>query len=256
MAYVDRAVSIETLEDFGYAADRDVAAARPWQTELNFEAIWDRVVEKADGQGLADTSRLPEPSRPCPGNSAIGFVEGTPLVTEHGRLPVEMIEPGTRILTLDNGLKKLRWIGSRTVNFIGEDDPERPVCLTKNVFRYGCPAEDLSVAPNHLVLINDWRAELFFGVDSVLISASDLVDGERIRVDTSSDQATFYHLQFDDHEVVDSVGLANGSTPHDTGLPDSREDFGNFGQHVSAKRPIVEGDEAQVLARAISGHGS
>ena len=130
----------------------------------------------------------------------ICFAEGCHIETEAGPLPIEALRVGMRLLTRDHGLQPLRWIGQRRVQGMGRMAPiEIAVAALGNTAA-------LRLSPNHRVLIDDWRAELYFGTEEVLVAVKHLVNGRTIRRKPCP-EVTYFHLLFDQHEVILSDGL-------------------------------------------------
>ena len=132
------------------------------------------------------------------------FVSGTMIATADGEHPAECLEPGDMVLTKDDGLQPLRWIGTRTVKAEGNFAPIRIRAGTFGAHR------DLLVSPLHRVLIRDYLAELLFGEAEVLVAARDLVN-DRSVVSQPGGEVTYVHLLFDTHQVVFSEGLETES---------------------------------------------
>jgi hypothetical protein len=150
----------------------------------------------SDGTNI-DTAFVKVDSVPC-------FVAGTLIATPDGEHPVETLRPGDLVLTRDNGPQPLRWIGSRTIAATGD---LAPIHIRAGSFG---DHRDLSVSPQHRVLIEGPLAELLFGEAEVLVAAADLVnDGTVTRAEGGN--VTYVHLLFDRHEVITSEGLATES---------------------------------------------
>lgn len=132
------------------------------------------------------------------------FVAGTNIRTMRGEVPVEDLEPGDLIMTLDNGAQPLRWIGQRSVPGHGKLAPIRIRAGT-----FG-PHGTLMLSPQHRVLVQDVRAEMLFGEDQVLVAAKDLINDRSIRR-VPQESVTYVHLLFDEHQVIWSQGLATES---------------------------------------------
>jgi hypothetical protein len=145
----------------------------------------------------ADTGFVNVSSIPC-------FVAGTLIATEHGQRGVETLLLGDLVMTKDDGLQPLRWIGQRTV---AAQDNFAPIRIRANTFG---THDDLVVSPEHRVLIRDNLAELLFGEQEVLVSAKDLVNDRSVTRCVGGD-VTYVHLMFDRHQVVYSAGLATES---------------------------------------------
>lgn len=132
------------------------------------------------------------------------FVAGTMIRTAEGDVPVETLQPGTLVQTVDNGLQPLRWIGRRQVSGLGELAPVRIKAGTFGP--HGC----LRVSPQHRILVRDFLAEMLFGEGEVLVKAKDLVNSRSVKR-APCDRVEYVHLLFDRHEVIYSEGLATES---------------------------------------------
>lgn len=123
------------------------------------------------------------------------FTRGALIETEKGKQPIEDIDVGDMIRTLDNGLQPVRWIGSRSVQGVGNFAPIR---ISKGALGN---SRDLYVSPLHRMLITDWRAEVLFGEEQVLASAKQLAnDGSIARCEV--DTVDYFHILFDRHEII------------------------------------------------------
>lgn len=137
-------------------------------------------------------------------NSIPCFVAGTLIATEQGQRSVESILLGDLVMTKDDGLQPLRWIGQRTV---AAQNNFAPIRIRANTFG---THDDLMVSPEHRILIRDNLAELLFGEQEVLVSAKDLVNDKSVTRCVGG-EVTYVHLMFDRHQVVYSAGLATES---------------------------------------------
>lgn len=132
------------------------------------------------------------------------FTAGTLIETPQGPRRIETLQPGDLVITRDNGAQPLRWIGQRQVPGTGENAPIR--------FQAGAIGNTraLEVSPQHRMLIEGWRAELYFGQDEVLVAAKHLVNGDTIcRAPTA--EVHYIHLLFDRHEIIQAEGVASES---------------------------------------------
>ena len=107
-------------------------------------------------------------------------------------------------MTRDNGCQPLLWISSRTVPGRGRF---APVVFAPGAI--GNPVE-LTVSPQHRMLVTGWQAELFFGQDEVLVPAKHLVNGDTIR-QVDLPEVTYIHLLLVDHEIVMAGGVPSES---------------------------------------------
>jgi Hint domain-containing protein len=149
------------------------------------------------------------------------FTKGTKIVTEFGKVAVESLKQGDRVMCGDGQLRPIRWMASRHVSgFELMENPEfRPIRIRKGALGDSRPTADLCVSPQHRILVNDWRAELLFGEAEVLVPAVHLTDDKNITRDHRATEVTYYHFMFDEHQTVWSNGLETESFyPGDTAL--------------------------------------
>ncbi|WP_439142237.1 Hint domain-containing protein [Pseudooctadecabacter sp.] len=136
------------------------------------------------------------------------FTLGTMIATDRGEIPVEALKIGDRVMTRDNGLQDIRWIGRRDVS--KEEviaTPEwAPIRVAAGALSGAVPETDLLLSPNHRVLITGERAALFFGENEVLVAAKHLVSMDGVSADAAGD-VVYFHILFDRHEVI----LSNGA---------------------------------------------
>ena len=159
--------------------------------EINFTYA----VESSTGQ--SDVGFVTLNSVPC-------FVRGSRILCERGEVPVEQLRAGDLVLTRDEGMQPLRWVGHREVEGTGDFAPIRIAAGT-----FG-DHHELWLSPLHRVLIRDSLAELLFGEREVLVAAKDLVNDKSVqRVPVAS--VDYFHLLFDRHQVIISEGLPTES---------------------------------------------
>ncbi len=186
-------------------------------------------------------------------NVVICFVADTRILTPAGERPVQDLRPGDKVLTADNGVQTLRWVGQRTVP---AKDRLAPIRIRQGHLDNG---RDLLVSPQHRMLLGGYRAQLLFGEGEVLVPAVHLVDGESVIRETGA-TVTYVHLAFDRHEVIFAEGIRTESFhPGHVGLegidgacreelfrifPELRSDPGAFGP---ASRRSLKRHEALAL---------
>ncbi|QYX57008.1 Hint domain-containing protein [Roseovarius sp. SCSIO 43702] len=143
----------------------------------------------------------------------ICVARGTLIETENGPVAVESLRVGDNVLTLDDGFQPVRWIGSRLVTSAEQcaDPGLRPIRVEPEALSPGCPERPLTVSPQHRFHLGSWRAELLFGTAEVLVPAKGLIDGERVRrVDTCA-PVEYFHVLFDDHQIIWTDGAPTES---------------------------------------------
>jgi len=137
-------------------------------------------------------------------STALCLVAGTLIGTPDGKVLVESLQPGDMVLTHDGGPQPLRWIGNRTVLAEGDQAPIRIAADTFGDHR------TLMVAPLHRILIRDSLSELLFGEREVLVTAKHLLNDRTVTQKTGG-MVTYYHLLFDEHQVVFSEDMPTES---------------------------------------------
>ena len=146
------------------------------------------------------------------------FLAGTRIDTPDGPRPVEALAAGDVVTTLANGSRPLRWVGRRRVSLLELlAHPElRPVEFAPGVVGNG---QALRVSAQKRMLIDDWRAEVYFAEDRVLVAARALVDDRTARVVLPAEGVDYHILLCDRHEVLLAEGaLSESFHPGETGL--------------------------------------
>nr|WP_228028727.1 Hint domain-containing protein [Donghicola mangrovi] len=136
------------------------------------------------------------------------FTHGTLIRTPSGDVPIQSLKAGDLVVTRDNGVKPLLWIGYRHLDgaVLTAQPHLRPVLLKHSFFGFD---RDLVVSPQHGVLL---RSDLRGG-DEVLYRAIHLarLPGGAARQMLGCRSVTYIHLLFDQHEVVFANGLPSES---------------------------------------------
>ncbi|MCA0273676.1 MAG: Hint domain-containing protein [Proteobacteria bacterium] len=138
------------------------------------------------------------PYTPC-------FTAGCRIVTDRGAIAVEELCVGDRVLTRDHGYRPIRWIGAR--EFSDEqlrDYPElRPVTIAAGALDGTLPLADLSVSPQHRMLVRGDAA--LAGDREILVPAIALI-GQAGIAQAATGGVIYFHLMFEAHEVICSEG--------------------------------------------------
>ena len=134
------------------------------------------------------------------GGSVVCFAQGTLIETDGSVSAVDTLNVGDMVMTRDAGLCPIAWIGKTTVAAQGD---LAPIVITKGTLGND---RDLVVSPQHAILLDDWRAELLFGQDEVLVRAVDLLNHDGVYRKTGG-VVTYYHILLDAHQLVRSEGL-------------------------------------------------
>lgn len=141
------------------------------------------------------------------------FADGTLIETDRGAVAIENLSAGDLVLTLDNGLQPIRWIGSSKMSAqVLEEAPRlRPIRIGAGALGENKPETDLLVSPQHRVLVRSTIAQRMFGAPEVLVAAKQLCQVEGIDIAEDVVEVTYLHMLFDRHEVVFSNGAETES---------------------------------------------
>lgn len=143
----------------------------------------------------------------------ICFVSGTMIMTSEGERAIEELKVGDSVLTVDNGYKEITWIGKTQLGYNNEALRQvmRPIHIPQNALGKGLPKQDLRVSPQHRILLNSSVAGRMVGSDEVLVAAKHLVGISGITVATDAQEVEYWHMLFDQHELVYSNSVPSES---------------------------------------------
>lgn len=135
------------------------------------------------------------------------FTPGTMIATPRGEIPVEDLRVGDRVITRDNGIQVIRWVGARRISAAEMNDAAdlRAVRIGQGALGHGLPERDMTVSPQHRVLIANDDTALYFDEREVLVAAKHLVGRPGI-VRMGASDTVYVHVMFDNHEVILSDG--------------------------------------------------
>ena len=163
--------------------------------------------------------------------ACVSFARGTHITMATGeQRPIEDLAIGDKLLTRDDGVQQVRWIGQSTVRAVGEMAPIRIRAGTLN------NAHDLIVSPDHRLFIYQREDKLGAGRSELLIKARHLVNEDTIVVQDGG-FIDYFQLLFDGHQIIYAEGIAAESM-----LIDSRT------------KPVLPADLSEALGDDIPGH--
>ena len=135
------------------------------------------------------------------------FTPGTLIATPKGERRVEDLVVGDRVITRDNGIQEIRWVGTREMT--GQELAHKahllPVLIRQGALGNNLPERDMLVSPNHRVLVANDKTALYFEEREVLVAAKHLTGLEGVDIVETSG-TTYIHVMFDQHEVILSDG--------------------------------------------------
>ncbi|MFC3125256.1 Hint domain-containing protein [Pseudoroseomonas globiformis] len=127
------------------------------------------------------------------------FATGTRLRTPGRPVAVEDLKVGDEVMTLRQGRTRVKWVGKRTVDPAKVRDTKKafPIRITKGALGQNLPHRDLVVSPDHCLFFEDR-----------LFTAALLVNGTSIVQEQPTGPFTYYHVEFEQHDVVFAEGVA------------------------------------------------
>lgn len=161
----------------------------------------------------------------------VSFTRGTHITLASGeqRL-IEDLSVGDRVLTRDDGVQAVRWIGQSTLRAVGDFAPIRIAAGTLN------NENDLIVSPDHRLFIYQRTDEVGAGRSELLVKARHLVNGYTVTL-LDGGFVDYFQLLFDSHQIIYAEGIAA-----ETMLIDTRT------------RAILPDDLSQAMGEVIPGH--
>ena len=150
---------------------------------------------------------------PTPYTTVTCFVRGTLIETEHGPLPVERLQSGSKVLTTDGEFKTLRISMSRKLGAqeLCDNPNLAPVRIMAGSLGNGMPKSDLLVSRQHRMLVSSKVCERMFGQPDALVAAIRLTELPGIFVEPVYGDVEYFHLIFDRHEVIFAEGAPTES---------------------------------------------
>ncbi|SDW15941.1 Hint domain-containing protein [Ruegeria halocynthiae] len=132
------------------------------------------------------------------------FTRDTLILAQQGPIAIQSLRTGDLIPTLGHGLHPIRWIGKREFDRKALVDNPRlwPVRISAGALGGGLPERDLLVSRQHRMLVQSRIAQRMFGATEVLIPAIKLTAMPGIYVDESVESVEYFHLLFDQHQVI------------------------------------------------------
>ncbi|SMO99580.1 Hint domain-containing protein [Paracoccus laeviglucosivorans] len=141
------------------------------------------------------------------------FAAGTMLETPDGLRAIEDLVEGDLVTTKDSGAQPIRWMGRTILNCtkLALNENLRPIRIKAGSLGGGTPTSDLIVSPQHRVLVRSKIAQKMFGAAEVLVAAKQLLTIDGIDIAIDMEKVEYFHMLFDNHEIVISNGAETES---------------------------------------------
>lgn len=148
-------------------------------------------------------------------DDVVCFTRGTHILTPEGMRNIETLNIGELVVTKSSGAQPIAWIGSNQTD-LSRLSPEnadrlRPIRICKGALGAGLPRRDLVVSQQHRILVSSKICERMFEKAEVLVAAKRLVGLPGIAIDTNCDGVDYFHILFQQHEIVFSEGAPTES---------------------------------------------
>jgi hypothetical protein len=139
-------------------------------------------------------------------NAPVCFVAGTRIATAQGEVDVAALRPGDLVLTLDEGLQPILWVGRKRTAFGHGVHRHQPILLRKGSMGHGLPLADLRLSPQHRVLVQGPPTRRFDR--GGLCKAKALCPLPGAHPDTACTSVEYVQLLLPRHALVRANGLA------------------------------------------------
>jgi hypothetical protein len=123
------------------------------------------------------------------------FCHGTRILTTWGEVAVEDLRPGDLVVTRFGPLRAVKWIGRHTYNGLFVERHRAPVRIRAGALGDNVPCCDLSVSPDHRMVIDD-----------LLVQARHLVNGVTVTQEPVRETISYCHIDFGVHDCVIADG--------------------------------------------------
>lgn len=144
------------------------------------------------------------------GPGVICFATGTLILTPKGERPVETLQSGDLVVTIDHGPQPIVWASASKRFWPGCSEKEKPVLLKESSLGRSAPTRDLVVSPQHKILLTPGM----FGSESkgeALAPAKGLISLPGVRPMQGKRLVIYHHLLFKKHEIILSNGIPSES---------------------------------------------
>ncbi|WP_371171656.1 Hint domain-containing protein [Aliiroseovarius sp. 2305UL8-7] len=141
--------------------------------------------------------------------NVVCFNRGTIIATKNGPALIENLQPGDMVRTMDHGYQPLRLALKRKLRqrALIENEKLRPVNISAGALGNNLPETDLLISRQHRMLVSSPICKRMFGDENALVAGLRLTELPGIYIDHHVSEVEYYHLVFDQHEII----IANGA---------------------------------------------
>lgn len=132
----------------------------------------------------------------------VSFTRGTHITLATGaQCPIEDLRIGDRVLTRDDGVQTIRWLGQTTVRAEGA---LCPIVITKGTLNSN---EDLIVSPDQRLFVYQRQDAVGAGRSELMVKARHLVNGGSVYPQAGG-YVDYFQILFDSHQIIYAEGIA------------------------------------------------
>lgn len=134
--------------------------------------------------------------------ACMSFARGTHITMSSGaQVLVEDLKEGDNVLTRDDGVKPIRWVGKTTFRAVGDF---APVVIRKGTLNND---NDLRISPEHRIFVYQREDQLGVGRSEVLVKARHLINGDSVYQEDGG-FVDYFQVLFDEHQIIYAEGIA------------------------------------------------
>lgn len=122
------------------------------------------------------------------------FTPGTRIRTPAGEVPIEALQPGDPVITLDAGAQPVQLVLRRRLQPVAGAGPVR---IASGSLGPGLPRRPLTVSPQHRILIRNGGREWLVPAKALPVARN-----------VDMDEVTYIHLVMNGHHLVTAEGIA------------------------------------------------
>lgn len=129
------------------------------------------------------------------------LLEGTPIFTERGEVPIEELRPDDIVWTKDHGWQAIRVVVQEKITFLHRNDPQKPILIPAGALSDQQPSCSLIASPQHRIL--QIRPETG---EEELVPAGKLVGRNGIRRMRGRKSARYFNVVMERHSIIQASG--------------------------------------------------
>ena len=138
------------------------------------------------------------------------FARGSVIATSDGPVAVEDLVPGMEVVTGDNAVERIMWIGSMSIlpaRLGARIETATMTRITTDAFGMGRPTPDLQLGPWARLLLQDARCKAATGASAAYAPVRSFMDGISIIEVTPFAPISAFHLALERHGSIRAAGL-------------------------------------------------